>query len=124
MLDPGYIYTNLQDVRDNCAKRNVPANVMANVERVVELIVKRKEIVHKLQGAQQRQNEISKLVAKEKDPARKAQLIEEGRRLRDQVCELEPQLGGVESEMRDALLTIPNLTHPDAPVGTTPADNK
>ena len=30
----------------------------------------------------------------------------------------------VEAELHAALLTIPNMTHPDAPVGSTPADNK
>jgi seryl-tRNA synthetase len=71
-----------------------------------------------LQTYQQRQNEISKLVAKEKDPLNKARLIEEGRGLREQqVGVLEPVLKNAEAALRELLLTVPNVSHPDAPVG-------
>jgi seryl-tRNA synthetase len=114
MLDPGYICDNLDVVKANCRNRNVNADV----ERVVGLVVERKKLLQALQIAQQRQNEISKLVPKEKEPPARAKLIEEGRSLRDQqVSVLEPRLKETEAELREVLLTIPNLTHPDAPVG-------
>src|SRR4029079_12061408 len=40
------------------------------------------------------------------------------------VAALEKQLRAVEDDLRSALLVIPKLTHPDAPVGTTPADDQ
>src|SRR5712692_4222913 len=110
MLEPGYIYTNLADVRENCRKRNVSPDL----DRVVELVILRKNILQQLQAAQQRQNEISKLVAKEKDPLARAKLIEEGRGLRDQqVGASEPVLKATEAELHELMLTIPNLTHPE-----------
>src|SRR5207302_3309048 len=37
---------------------------------------------------------------------------------------LETRMKQVETEQRTVLLTIPNMSHPDAPVGTTAEDNK
>ena len=67
MLDPGYIYGNVDAIKANCRNRNVTVDI----ERVVELLTDRKKILQELQLAQQRQNEISKLVAKEKEGGRK-----------------------------------------------------
>src|SRR5437773_81783 len=51
-------------------------------------------------------------------------LVKEGRELREQVTGLEAKIKGIESELREVLCTIPNMTHPDAPIGTTAQDNK
>src|SRR5205814_3026373 len=46
------------------------------------------------------------------------------KQLREQVGELEKQEKQVEEELCKALLVIPNMTHPAAPVGQTAGDNK
>lgn len=120
MLDAQFIRDNLDAVKVNCKNRGVTADV----ERVVALDDQRKDLVQKTQILQQRQNEISKLIPKEKDKDKKQGLVQEGRSLRDQVGALEAQIKQVEEDLRGALVTIPNMTHPDAPVGATPADNK
>jgi seryl-tRNA synthetase len=120
MLDPQFIRDNLDAVKTNCKNRAVTADV----DHVVQLDDRRKELVQKTQVVQQRQNEISKLIPKEKDKDKKQSLIGEGRELRDQVAALEAQVKQVEEDLRVALTAIPNMTHPDAPVGTTAADNK
>jgi seryl-tRNA synthetase len=121
MLDIQVIRANLDAVKANCRNRNVPA---ADPERAVNVDDARKGIVQLLQGVQERQNEISKSIPKEKDAARKQELIAEGKQLRGHVSELEGQLKVAEGELHATLLAIPNLSHPDAPVGTTPADNR
>ena len=67
---------------------------------------------------------MSKLIPKEKDAAKKQELIAEGKTLREQVAGLEKQLEQVKEDLRAALVLIPNMTHPDAPVGTDPDGNK
>jgi seryl-tRNA synthetase len=120
MLDINFIREHLDEVKANCRNRNVHADV----DRVVQVDDERKRLVQEAQTLQQRANEIAKQTGKEKDPAKKQALIEEGRKLREQVAAVETQRKQVE-EQRDALLrTIPNLSHPDAPVGTTAGDNK
>src|SRR5207253_2565377 len=60
----------------------------------------------------------------EKDPARRAELIAEGKRLKAEVAESEEALKELDAELRHRLGRIPNLTHPDAPIGHTDADNR
>ena len=51
-------------------------------------------------------------------------MIAEGKRLREEAPGQEKQVKEVQDQLHAALLTIPNMTHPDAPVGTTAEDNK
>src|SRR5947207_11734131 len=115
MLDAAFIREHLNAVKANCDNRNVKADV----DRVVQLDDERKRLIQQTQTLQQRQNEVSKLIPKEKDAAKKQELIAEGKGLREQVSGLEAQKKKVEEDLHSALLTIPNMSHPDAPVGTT-----
>jgi seryl-tRNA synthetase len=121
MLDVQVIRANLDAVKANCHNRNVPA---ADPDLVVRLDDERKRLVQEAQVLQQRANELSKGIPKEKDGAKKQELIAEGKRLRQAVVEAERQVKEIEANLHAALLVIPNLTHPDAPVGTTAGDNK
>jgi seryl-tRNA synthetase len=120
MLDVTFVRDNLDAVKANCKNRNVTADV----DRVVAIDDDRKRIVHALQQIQQRQNEISKLIPKEKDAAKKQELIKEGRDLREQVGRHEEQIKTVDLDLRAALTALPNMTHPEAPVGSLAEDNK
>lgn len=120
MLDAAFIRDNLAAVKANCANRNVAADV----DRVVALDDERKRLIQQTQTLQQRQNEVSKLIPKEKDAGQKQELIAEGKSLREQVAGLEGQKKKVEDDLHAALATIPNMSHPDAPVGTTAEDNR
>lgn len=120
MLDAQLIRDKLDAVKANCRNRNV----QADVDRVVALDDERRRLVQEAQVLQQRQNELSKQIPKEKDAAKKQTLIQEGRTLREQVAGVEPRLKQAEWELHAALMTIPNMSHPDAPVGTTSEDNK
>ncbi|HEV3235405.1 MAG TPA: serine--tRNA ligase [Gemmataceae bacterium] len=120
MLDAQFIRENLEAVKANCRNRNVKADP----DLVVRLDGERKQAVQEAQVHQQRANEVSKLIPKEKDAAKKQELIQEGKRLREQVGVLEKKVKQIEAELHAALMTIPNMTHPAAPVGTTGDDNK
>jgi seryl-tRNA synthetase len=120
MLDPAFIRDNLDAVKANCANRNVKADV----DRVVALDDERRRLISETQVLQQRQNEISKGIPKEKDKDKKLALIQEGRDLREKVTALETKSRENEVATRTALAGIPNMTHPDAPVGTDSAANK
>jgi seryl-tRNA synthetase len=120
MLDPQFIREHQDEVKANCRNRNV----RADVDRVVQLDDQRKHLVQETQRLQQRQNELSKLIPKEKEAGKRQALIQEGRTLRERVAELESGIKQVEADLRAALLIIPNMSHPDAPVGTTAEDNK
>ncbi len=128
MLDADFVYNNLDAVRTNCVNRNVNAPV----DRVCPLYEERKRLIAQKQQLEQRANEFSKetgqLLGKEKDPAKKEALKQarsaEGKALRDQIGPLDAQQKQVEADLNAVLAMIPNMTHPDAPVGTTAGDNK
>jgi seryl-tRNA synthetase len=120
MLDAAYIRDHLDAVKANCRNRNVKADV----DRVVQLDDERKRLLQETQVLQQRANEVPKLIPKEKDAAKKQELIAEGKRLREQVGTMEKQVKRVEADLHAALQAIPNMSHPDAPVGTEAKDNK
>ncbi len=119
MLDAPFIRDNRDAVKANCKNRNVTADV----DRVVALDDERRKLLQEQQVHQHRQNEVAKLIPKEKDKDKKQGLIQEGRELRAKVAALEIQVKEVEADLKTVLMTIPNMSHPDAPVGLTPADN-
>jgi len=120
MLDAQFVRENLEAVKTNCRNRNVKADV----DRVVQLDDERKRLVQETQTLQQRANAVAKLTGPEKDKDKKQALIQEGRALREQVASGETRVKQVEEELRSVLAAIPNMSHPDAPVGTTAEDNK
>jgi seryl-tRNA synthetase len=120
MLDAHYIREHLDAVKANCRNRNVKADP----DRVVQLDDERKRLIQETQTLQQRANEVAKTTGKEKDQAKKLALIQEGRDLRAKVTELEAKAKQIETELRAVLMTIPNMTHPEAPISTDPNGNK
>src|SRR5262245_27811029 len=120
MLDAQFIREHVALTKENCRNRNVTVDV----DRIVQLGDERRRLAQELQTLQQRRNELEKLTPKEKDSAKKQALIQEGRSLREQVSALQTKHDQIEKEERAALLQVPNMSHPEAPVGTTAADNK
>src|SRR5262249_4465754 len=114
MLDAAFIRAHLDEVKRNCANRNVTADV----DRVGALDDERKRLISEAQAKQQRANEVAQQTGREKDPAVKEQLKAEGRGLKQQVADLEGRRKQVEADLEAVLMTLPNMTHPDAPVGT------
>ena len=83
MLDAQFIRDNLDAVKANVRDRNVTADV----DRVVRLDDERKRLAQETQAVQQRQNEVAKLTGKEKDAAKRQELIAEGKSLKEKRAE-------------------------------------
>ena len=63
MLDAAFIRANLEAVKSNCKNRNL----VADVDKVIVIDDERKKLLSNIQAIQQKQNELSKLIPKEKD---------------------------------------------------------
>ena len=118
MLDANFIRDNLDAVKANCANRNVKADVDA----VVRLDTERKQLQKLSDETKAKQNEISKKFQTAKPDERTA-LKDESTKLKEQVAVLDGKMKLVEEQLRMSLLPIPNMTHPDAPVGHDAAAN-
>jgi seryl-tRNA synthetase len=119
MLDLKYVIANTESVRQNSRNRNVPADVLDDIDRVVALEAERRTLLAAVEDVRRRQNEVAQATGKEKDPERRSALIDEGKRLRADVGDQEERLRVMDDEIKQRLRRVPNLTHPDAPVGAT-----
>jgi seryl-tRNA synthetase len=120
MLDANFIRDNLQAVKDNCVNRGVEADPA----RIVALDDERKRQETEMGRLRQRANEVAKSIGPAKDNEEREKLKAEGRLLKEQIASLEKQYKQVQEDLAVALMTVPNMTHPDAPVGRTSEHNK
>ncbi len=119
MLDLKYIRDNTAAVEENSKNRGVEADVGL----VVQLADRRSELIQELNELRQRQNQMAKSIGKERDPAARETLITESRITKERIPERETELARVEEQLRDEQLKIPNMTHPDAPIGKDDSEN-
>jgi seryl-tRNA synthetase len=119
MLDLDTIRTRTEEVRANCAHRRIEADVDA----VLRLADERSDLIQETERMRARRNELSGQIPQASDTDRPA-LVEEAQRLKADVAEKEQALADVEQRLRAEQAKIPNLTHPDAPVGEEEAANR
>ena len=117
MLDRKFVVENVELVKLNCANRGV----RADVDRLVELDARRKACQLEVDELNRQSNELSKSIGKAKDAAERETRKEQGRQLRERSAAAQVELDRASAELDQVLRTIPNLTHPDAPVGMEPA---
>ncbi len=119
MLDLKFVTANVELVKQNCVNRNVGADIAAEVDRVVALDSERKSVLTKVEGLRRRQNEVAQATGREKDPAKRVELVAEGKQLKLDGGDGDERLKALDAEIRRSLGRVPNLTHPDAPIGAT-----
>ena len=113
MLARKYVIENAAEVQQNCVNRGVTVDI----DRLVELEEKRRVLGNQTQELNRQANEISKSIGKAKDDAEREQRKQQGRQLRDQKDAAQAEHDQIEKQIREIELTIPNLSHPDAPIG-------
>ena len=119
MLDLQFVCDNLDAVRANCQHRHVAADL----DRLLELRELRSQLITAIDKDRQRQNEIAQTIPKEKSPDAKKALVEEGKALKLAAPGVESKLKEIETDLRTILMSIPNMTHPETPLGEE-ADSK
>ncbi|MGH3090207.1 MAG: serine--tRNA ligase [Rubrobacteraceae bacterium] len=119
MLDLKYIRENVQTVKENCKNRGVEADV----DLVVELADRRSALITELNELRQKQNEMAKNIGRERDEEKRTALIEESRTFKESVPRKESELHEVERRLYEEQLNIPNITHPDSPIGKDDTEN-
>ncbi len=120
MLDIKLIREQPELVKDGIRRRG---DDPVMVDRVLELDARRRELIFEVEQLKAEKNTASKAVGKIKDPAERAARIAELRAQPDRIPELDRQAAEVEAQLQRALLELPNLPHPDVPVGASEADN-
>ena len=119
MLDRKFIVENAEPVKQNCKNRGIDVDV----DRFVELEGRRKALQVQIDELNRQANQVSKSIGKAKDAAEREARKEEGRRLREQVAEAKAEMDRVAAELDAVHKSIPNMSHPDAPVGADDTAN-
>lgn len=113
MLDARFILENADLVKENCRLRGASVNV----DEFVTLATERRNMQAQVDDLNRQANEVSKSIGKAKDAAEREARKEEGRKLREKTTELEGRLAALTQEVDGLQRRIPNLSHPDAPLG-------
>ena len=119
MLDIKFIKEHLEQVKKNITDRNM----VADADLVVKLYDEKTALQQKLDGLRQQRNEnAAKMKGKLEQDVRNA-LIAEGKKLKEDIAALEKEFEDKEKAFKVAMMDIPNMAHPDAPIGKEDKEN-
>ncbi len=124
MIDQRLLRTDLDGVRAAMGRRS--AALVADVDRAAQLDTRLRDVTGERDELRARVNALSREVGQARrdgDTETAERLQAESRALGVTEKELADVHDRVEGEVRELLLEIPNLPHPDAPDGASDADN-
>ena len=110
MLDVKFIRENLELVEKSTKEKGYKINV----KEVLRLDEERKKELAQVEDLRRERNEIA---AKMKGGKPEPKLIEQGKKVKEKLTELEESLTKVEAEYKDALKSVPNIIFDDVPLG-------
>ena len=111
----------IRNETDQVKKSIADRGLTGNIDRIIELDVRRREVIAETDALRARRNEVSGTLgkSKEKPPELIAQMREVGSRIK----KLEGDLRDVVGEYDALLLDVPNIPEADVPVGDDDAHN-
>lgn len=119
MLSLQFIREHEAEVRQAMADRRAETPL----DRVLELDRQRRATLQELETLRGQRNQRSALIGGCNDPAERQRLIDETRDMSARIAQLEPLVKGIDQELEDVLLQMPNVPHPSVPVGRDASDN-
>ena len=113
MLDRKFILENTELVKTNCQNRGVAVDLDA----FISLEKQRKEKQAEVERLNADANAVSKMIGQMKTPEEKEAKKEEGRLLRERKNAVQAEIDEIGQKLDAIHRGIPNLSHPDAPIG-------
>jgi seryl-tRNA synthetase len=113
MLDPRTLAERREEVALSCRRRGVAVDLEATIAQQEHVAA----LQTQLNDANRARNEHQAQGKRPLAPAERDAHAAEGRALKERVAELEARLAEARAGLERSLAAIPNLVHPDAPVG-------
>ncbi len=121
MLDVKFIRNNSAQVKEACRQKGEDDHV----DQVLELDEQRREILAEVEQLKNKRNTVSKEIGELKKQGEDAEeKVVEMKKVSDQVKEMDDKVKEIDEQLNYHLLCIPNIPHPDVPVGEDDEDNQ
>jgi len=120
VLDIALIREQPERVKATLLSRNEDPS---QVDTILALNAQRRELLQKVEALRAERNRVSKEISRLRDQVKRERLIAEMRQVGDRIGGLEEQLHQVESDLRKAMLAMPNPPHASVPVGPDETHN-
>ncbi len=122
MLDVKMIRENTEKCKKRLALRGKSYDI--EIDQILALDDKRKEIIAKVEGMKAQQNKVSKQIPQMKKAGEDtAAIMAEMKKLSEDVKQLDADRTVVEAELQDVLLIVPNVPADEVPAGADDAAN-
>jgi seryl-tRNA synthetase len=95
----------------------------APIDEILELDVRRREILQELEDLRHERNVTSKEIGGLKDKEKREALIEQMGGVNQRIRDLEEKLREVDEQLETAMYQVPNLPHESVPVGVDESEN-
>ncbi len=97
---------------------------LGKLDSALQLNLDRKKLIALLEEKKAMQNKVSREVGQKKKSGENADaIVAEMQSLREQIKQDQEKLQGFETKLSELLLSLPNMSHKDVPLGSTEADN-
>jgi len=108
MLDINFVRENLQLVKKGTKDKGYDPKI---VDRVLKVDEARRDLIGKIENLRSERNKLTKYD------------VEKGRKIKEELRQLEPDLNAIEGELKNLLYQIPNLPAEDVPLGKDESEN-
>lgn len=120
MLDIKFIRENKEAIAAGAKKKHIDFNV----EALVTLDDRRREVLSIVEAKRAEQNKIAELVPREADQGRRAELIEQSKKSKEALASEEEKLKEIMKEWHLLMLQVPNIPDMSVPEGVDDAENQ
>jgi seryl-tRNA synthetase len=121
MLDLKFVRENPELVKKGIENKNEKSRV----DEIITLDEKRRALITETEELKSKRNKVSAQIPVMKKSGQDVkEVLTEMKQVSDKIAELDSELRGIESEVENILLYIPNLAHSSVPVGKTAEENK
>ncbi len=114
----------LRDDPERVRRAIATLHVEAPLDEALALDERRRRLVAEGDALKKQMNDLSRAVGREKDEARRRELIAQASQVKGRIPVLDEELKEVEAQLHEVMLAIPNLPHESVPEGRDESENR